>query len=174
MASRCCIRGARWKSSWGPPKKRKDLKRATKLLLDAGASPGTTRNKLDRALGSALPDGQASTVESGTVGELVSAYVAAQCEVLASNDVGMRTGTPAVHKTRVAGRRLRSTLRIFGEVFDTAPAEELDNELKWYADVLGKVRDCDILSSRMEKANRRPASLEHVRGPVEAGVDEYS
>jgi CHAD domain-containing protein len=153
----------------GPAGKKKDLKRATKLMLDAGASPGTTRNKLDRALGSALPDGQTSTDESGTVGDLVAAYVAAQCEVLASNDVGMRTGRPAVHKTRVAARRLRSTLRIFGDVFGAAPAEELDSELKWYADVLGQVRDRDILSSRLDKqiADLPP---EQVRGPVEAEV----
>jgi CHAD domain-containing protein len=153
----------------GPAGKKKDLKRATKMLLAAGAAPGTTRNKLDRALGPALPDGQPSPVESGTVGELVAAYIAAQCEVLASNDVGMRTGTPAVHKTRVAARRLRSTLRIFSDVFEPGPAEELDNELKWYADVLGRVRDRDILSSRLTKqiADLPP---EQVRGPVEAEV----
>lgn len=155
----------------GPAGKRKDLKRARKLLLDAGASPSTTRNKLDRALGSALPDGQASTVEPGAVGELVAAYVAAQCEVLASNDVGMRTGTPAVHKTRVAARRLRSTLRIFDDVFDNAPAEELDKELKWYADVLGQVRDRDILSSRLDK-HIAELPAEQVRGPVEAEVNK--
>ena len=102
-------------------------------------------------MGPALGDGQAPAVESGTVGELVAAYVAAQCEVLASNDVGMRTGTPAVHKTRVAARRLRSTLRMFDDVFDAAPAEELNNELSWYADVLGQVRDRDILSGRLTK-----------------------
>jgi CHAD domain-containing protein len=153
----------------GPAGKKKDLKRATKLLQDAGASPSTARNKLDRALGAALPDGQAATVQAGTVGELVAAYVAAQCEVLASNDVGMRTGAPAVHKTRVAARRLRSTLRIFSDIFEAASAEELNNELKWYADVLGPVRDRDILSSRLGKqiADLPP---EHVRGPVEAEV----
>ena len=109
------------------------------------------------------------TAVSGTVGELVAAYLAEQCEVLASNDVGMRTGTPAVHKTRVAARRLRSTLRIFSDVFEAEPAEELDNELKWYADVLGQVRDRDILSSRLGKqiADLPP---EQVRGPVEAEV----
>jgi CHAD domain-containing protein len=153
----------------GPAGKKKDLKRATKLLQDAGASPSTTRNKLDRALGATLPDGQAATVQSGTVGELVAAYVAAQCEVLASNDVGMRTGAPAVHKTRVAARRLRSTLRIFGDVFEAAPAEELNNQLKWYADVLGPVRDRDILSGRLAKqiADLPP---EQLRGPVEAEI----
>ncbi len=153
----------------GPAGKKKDLKRATKLLQEAGASPSSTRNKLDRALGATLPDGQAAPVQSGTVGELVAAYVAAQCEVLASNDVGMRTGAPAVHKTRVAARRLRSTLRIFGDVFEAAPAEELNNQLKWYADVLGPVRDRDILSSRLAKqiADLPP---KQVRGPVEAEI----
>jgi CHAD domain-containing protein len=155
----------------GPAGEKKDLKRARKLLQDAGAAPSTTPNKLDRALGPALPNGQVSTVESGTVGELVAAYLATQCDVLASNDIGMRTGTPDVHKTRVAARRLRSTLRIFDDVVDAAPAEELDNELKWYADLLGEVRDRDILRSRLLKqiADLPP---EHVRGPVEAELSK--
>ena len=82
----------------GPAGKKKDLKRARKLLEDAGASPSTSKTKLDRALTPTLGDGGASTVESGTVGELVAQYLTAQCDVLASNDVGMRTGTPAVHR----------------------------------------------------------------------------
>jgi CHAD domain-containing protein len=153
----------------GPAGKKKDLKRARKLLLAAGASPATSRTKLDQALGPLSPDRQGSTVEAGTVGELVAAYVAAQCDVLAGNDVGMRTGEPAVHKTRVAARRLRSTLRVFGEVVDTAPAEELNNQLAWYADLLGQVRDRDILSSQLTK---RIAELppEQVHGPVEAEI----
>jgi CHAD domain-containing protein len=118
-----------------------------------------------------LGDGQVLAVEPGTVGELVAAYVAAQCNVLASNDVGMRTGTPAVHKTRVAARRLRSTLRIFSDVFDAAAAEELDNELQWYAELLGQVRDRDILSSRL---THQIAELppEQVRGQVEREIIE--
>jgi CHAD domain-containing protein len=156
----------------GPAGKKKDLKRARKLLEDAGASPSTSRTKLDRALTPTSGDGgdgRVSRVEPGTVGELVAACLATQCDVLASNDIGMRTGTPDVHKTRVAARRLRSTLRIFDDVVDAAPAEELDNELKWYADQLGQVRDRDILSSRLVKqiADLRP---EHVRGPVEAEI----
>jgi CHAD domain-containing protein len=153
----------------GPAGKKKDLKQARKLLEAAGASPSTTRTKLDRALGPTLGDGRMSTVEAGTVGELVAAYLATQCEVLASNDVGMRTGRPAVHKTRVAVRRLRSTLRIFGDVFQPAPAEELDNELSWYADLLGEVRDRDILSNRLTKQiGELPP--DQVRGEVEAEI----
>jgi inorganic triphosphatase YgiF len=56
--------------------------------------------------------------------ELVAAYVAAQCHVLASIDVGLRIGAPEVHQTRVGARRLRSTLRIFGDVVDAAAAAE--------------------------------------------------
>ncbi len=147
----------------------KDLKRAGELLLAAGATPSTARTKLDRALGPTLQDGPAQAAERGTVGALVAAYVADQCDVLASNDVGLRTGTPEVHKTRVAARRLRSTLRIFGDIVDADPAEKLNEELKWYAGVLGEVRDRDILSRRLLKqiAELPP---EQVRGPVEAEI----
>jgi CHAD domain-containing protein len=153
----------------GPAGKKKDLKRARQLLMNAGASPSTTRTKLDRALGPALGDGQVPAVEPGTIGELVATYLAAQCDVLASNDVGMRTGRPAVHKTRVAARRLRSTLRIFGDVFHPAAAAELDNELSWYADLLGEVRDREILSNRLTKeiAELPP---HHIRGGIEAEI----
>ena len=156
----------------GPAGKKKDLKRARKLLQDAGASPSTSRTKLDRALAPASPDGQPAAVESGTIGELVAAYLAAQCDVLASNDVGFRTGTPAVHKTRVAARRLRSTLRVFDDAINTAAAEELNDELVWYADLLGQVRDQDILSNRLTKeiADLPP---EQVRGSVEAEIKEH-
>jgi CHAD domain-containing protein len=156
----------------GPAGKKKDLKRARKLLEAAGASPSTSRTKLDRALAPTSGnrgDGGAATVEPGTIGELVAAYLTAQCDVLASNDVGMRTGTPAVHKTRVAARRMRSTLRIFGDVVAADPAEELNAELQWYANLLGEVRDRDILSSRLTK---QIAELpqEQVRGEVEAEI----
>jgi CHAD domain-containing protein len=153
----------------GPAGETKDLKRTGKLLRAAGATPSTTRTKLDRVLGPTLPYGQAISIEPGTVGELVAAYIAAQCDVLASNDVGLRTGAPEVHKTRVAVRRLRSTLRIFGDVIDAAPAEELNNELVWYADLLGQVRDRDVLTERLT-ALIADLPVDQVRGPVEAEI----
>jgi CHAD domain-containing protein len=153
----------------GPAGKKKDMKRTRKLLLTAGATPSTKRTKLDRALGPTSSNGAESAVKAGTVGELVGAYVADQCDVLASNDVGLRTGAPAAHKTRVAARRLRSTLRTFGDVVHAGPADELNNELAWYADVLGEVRDREVLNSRLTTliADLPP---EHVRGPVEAEI----
>ncbi|HET8915098.1 MAG TPA: CYTH domain-containing protein, partial [Propionibacteriaceae bacterium] len=76
----------------GPAGRKKDLKRARKLLLRAGAIPTAVRTKLDRALGSMSTNGHEPAAKAGTVGELVAAYLATQCDVLASNDVGLRTG----------------------------------------------------------------------------------
>ena len=153
----------------GPAGKKKDLKRAGKLLRAAGATASHTRTKLDRALGETLPDEPAPVIKSGTVGELVGEYLATQCDVLASNDVGLRTGAPAVHQTRVAVRRLRSTLRSFGDVVEPAPAEELNNELVWYADLLGQVRDREVLSRRLTELIA-DLPVDQVRGPVEAEI----
>ncbi len=153
----------------GSAGKKKDLRRAGNLLRAAGATPSTSGTKLDRALGATSSNGQETKVEPGTVGELIGAYIAAQCDVLASNDVVLRTGAPQVHKTRVAARRLRSTLRVFDDVVDTAPADDLNTELAWYADLLGKVRDREVLDRRL---TTRISDLppEHVRGPVEAEI----
>lgn len=152
----------------GPAGKKRDLKRAGKLLRAAGVTPSSMRTELDRAFG-LTSNGQESGVEPGTVGELVGAYLAAQCDLLASNDVGLRTGAPVVHETRVAARRLRSTLRVFNDVVDAAPAEELNNELAWYADLLGEVRDREVLSARLT-ALIDDLPPEQVRGPVEAEI----
>jgi inorganic triphosphatase YgiF len=53
----------------------------------------------------------------------------------------LRIGAPEVHQTRVAARRLRNTLRIFGDVVDAAAAEELSTELVWYANQLDRAAD---------------------------------
>jgi CHAD domain-containing protein len=153
----------------GPAGKEKDLKPARKLLLSAGATPSVVRTKLDRVLGPISSNGHKPAVAAGTVGELVSSYLGAQCDVLASNDVGLRTGAPVVHKTRVAARRLRSTLRVFGDVVDSGPAQQLDDELAWYAELLGEVRDREVLNDRLSTLIAElPA--EQIRGPVEAEI----
>ena len=53
-----------------------------------------------------------------------------------------------VHPTRVAVRRLRSTIRVFADLFEPSEAEHLEEELVWWADLLGRVRDLDILAER--------------------------
>lgn len=51
----------------------------------------------------------------------------------------------AVHPTRVAVRRMRSTLRTFGELFEPRAVERVDHELEWVAAELGTVRDREVL-----------------------------
>jgi CHAD domain-containing protein len=56
-----------------------------------------------------------------------------------------------VHQARVSIRRLRSTLRTFGELFEPAWSSPLATELSWYAAILGEVRDLDVLRVSLEK-----------------------
>jgi CHAD domain-containing protein len=55
----------------------------------------------------------------------------------------------AVHQARVGTRRLRSDLRTFGPLIDAGWSEPLRAELKWLADLLGAVRDRDVLIERV-------------------------
>lgn len=154
----------------GPAGSEKVLRKAGKWLLAAGATPSASANKVDRALGdeSARSDAPGSP---GTVGELVGSYIATQCDVIACNDVGLRTGQSLVHKTRVAVRRLRSMLRVFNDLFEADPAAELNDELAWYAELLGGVRDCDVLAGHVPSRVKRLPAV-HVLGPVQADIEK--
>lgn len=110
-----------------------------------------------------------------TLGDLVGDYIAAQCDVIECNDAELRTGASAqpalVHKTRVAVRRLRSVLRVFGDLFEAQQAARLDEELVWFAGLLGSVRDCDVLAEHLpDRIGRLPA--EYILGPVQADIDK--
>ena len=109
------------------------------------------------------------TEAPGTLRELVGAYVTEQCTVILDAEPALRGGENVVHVTRVAVRRLRSTLRVFGELFDVARAGHLEDELVWWAGLLGAVRDLDILA---EGLTREIAVLppELVLGPVESTI----
>lgn len=108
-------------------------------LLAAGATTSAHGSKLARALGEPAP-----TAPLPGVGGLVDDYLRAQYERLAWGDLRLRRGEDVVHKTRVAVRRIRSTLRVFAPLFDSRAAH-LDAELSWYADVLGHVRDLGVV-----------------------------
>jgi CHAD domain-containing protein len=73
----------------------------------------------------------------------------------------------AVHKMRVATRRLRSTLKTFRPLWDRAATDHLRAELKWLAEVLGKVRDAEVMAARLERSLDGLAP-ELVVGPVRA------
>ena len=139
-----------------------------KRLRAAGAERSTSRSKLRRALGTddarALPD-------AGTVGALVTDYLVAQGREFVRCDLALRMGEPEVHKFRVAIRRMRSTLRVFGPVFDAQRVAQLEPELVWLAELLGEVRDRDVLRQRLAaQVAELPAEL--VLGPVSAQIEQ--
>jgi CHAD domain-containing protein len=69
----------------------------------------------------------------------------------------------------VAIRRLRSTLRVFGKVLDRSAVGDLEDELKWFAGLLGDVRDCQVQRRRFTKAlDGFPEQL--VLGPVRSRI----
>jgi len=138
-------------------------------LVEWGATRSAHASKLQRALGTETGDPAATPVPE-TLGDLVSAYVSTQCTEIVKGDLALRLGHSAVHPTRVALRRLRSTMRIFSDVFDAEQAAALEPELVWFAGLLGEVRDRDILSERLlGQIAELPA--EFVLGPVAAHVE---
>ena len=109
------------------------------------------------------------TDRAQTLADLIGAYLAEQCAVIIDAEPQLRAGENVIHVTRVAVRRLRSTIRVFGELFDIAQAGLLEEELVWWAAVLGAVRDLDILQASM---TTRIAGLppEVTLGPVESTI----
>ena len=97
-------------------------------------------------------------------------YLAAQAQEIVRCDLGVRLGEPEVHKFRVAIRRLRSTLRVFGPVFEPERVAQLEPELVWLAGLLGEVRDRDVLRERLAgQVAELPAEM--VLGPVAAHIE---
>jgi CHAD domain-containing protein len=101
--------------------------------------------------------------ESASAPDLIADYLSEQCTVIIDSEAQLRAGENVVHATRVAVRRMRSTIRVFAEFFEPAGAEHLEEELVWWAGLLGKVRDMDIL------AQRQAALLEELPGELILG-----
>jgi CHAD domain-containing protein len=140
-----------------------------KRLRRAGARPAASASKLARALPAVGP-GAGKAGRKLRAGDVVAAYIAEQQRAILAGDLALRRGDDGViHKTRVATRRLRSTLRIFGRLFDHERAAALDEELRWFAGQLGQVRDRQVLRRRLDTMlDAIDASL--LLGPVQARV----
>jgi CHAD domain-containing protein len=122
-----------------------------KRLLHAGACPSTSRSKLARASVGIGNEGVGTPRTSA--GALLLDYLNTQADAIVAGHFAIhRDADDAVHKTRVACRRTRSTLRTFGDFFDADRASGFEVELKWYAEVLGNVRDAEVLRARFKAA----------------------
>jgi CHAD domain-containing protein len=151
------------------------LDRVERRLLDAGIRRSDARSKLARVLGERLP-APVPVPRPGrkaAVGEVVLGYLHEQAEAIVWGDPAVRQDLPdAVHKMRVATRRMRSALQAYRKVVDRSATRELTNELKWLAGVLGDARDLEVLHARFTHAvDELPDEL--VVGPVHARLTRY-
>jgi CHAD domain-containing protein len=124
-------------------------------LLQAGAKAAEPTPKYVRALGGRErvlgPEVVPPEVDADAgVETLLRHDLASGTLRLFRHEAGVRTGEDpeAVHQARVATRRLRSTLRTFSELLDKEWTDRLRDDLKWLADLLGQVRDTDVLLAR--------------------------
>jgi CHAD domain-containing protein len=129
--------------------------RLSKLLRRSGASASSQGEKLRLALADRIAEmdigAPAPAVPPATLGQLFQARTVSSLTQLVSHDIGLRLDRQSedVHQARVAGRRLRSDIKTFRPILDRGWVEETTNELRWWGDVLGTVRDLDVLDERI-------------------------
>jgi CHAD domain-containing protein len=115
------------------------LRTLRKELRRAGARPVRKQKDEER---SDLPGAAA-----------VQAMLKRQHARMLAHDPGVRLGDDPedVHQMRVATRRLRATLRAARRFFTDNETEAVRAELSWFADLLGSVRDLDVLVGQLRE-----------------------
>ncbi|MFF9127049.1 CHAD domain-containing protein [Streptomyces sp. NPDC014889] len=144
-----------------------------KALRDRGAERAGTRSEVARALtgtGSPVdpsPDPRPASAP-GSSGEHVLTYVRGLVATLTDLDPAVRRGRPdAVHRMRVACRRLRGCLRTYRPLLDRSVTDPVRADLKWLGGELGAERDHEVLAERLATGvGELPGEL--VLGPVTA------
>lgn len=157
------------------------LDRVDNWLADSGIRRAAAPSKLARLLGDLLPARQPAVRKRSPrklrprtpAGEVVRAYLAGQVQRLHALDPAVRADAPdAVHQMRVTSRRLRSALRTFRLVLDTARANRIRDELAWLARVLGGARDAEVMAAQLGvELGELPADL--AGGPVGAAIAHH-
>jgi CHAD domain-containing protein len=140
---------------------RKLLDRVDDVLSKAGAVAGTFVPKHIRALGQLEPPEltppTGTLSRTSTAGEVVTEALRGDIARMLGYDPLVRLREPlpdgdtAVHQMRVGIRRLRTDLKTFRPLLNTAWANGLREELSWLADALGAARDAEVLRARLHK-----------------------
>lgn len=145
------------------------------LCAGSGAQPGsrnsTLRSELSRHSRQSEPVVPCPK-RKGEAAAVVLFFLHQHVRSLKEQDPLVRSGEPeAIHKMRVASRRLRSSLATYRKLLAGDTAGELRGELKWLAGLLGEARDAQVMQDRLRDILAgEPAEL--VLGPVSRRIDE--
>jgi CHAD domain-containing protein len=135
------------------------LGRVAEVLRDAGARRSRGMPKLVRAVGRETLGEIATIPEArGTTDAIVRAREAIESAVsrfLAHDPLVVLDVDPEdVHQTRVGLRRLRTHLRNFRPVLARPWADDLRREIRWFARLLGDVRDLDVMQATLAASSQ--------------------
>ncbi len=67
-----------------------------------------------------------------------------------------------IHQMRIAARRLRVSLKMFGQMLPGEAAKRFDREFQWFARSLGELRDLDVQAENF-KAYQQTIGAEHLQ-----------
>lgn len=84
-----------------------------------------------------------------------------------------------VHQMRIATRRLRSALNVFGCVTSKQSCKDLLTELKWISGILGDARDLDILTTQtlpplLKQLQNEPSLIELAKQARQQRLQAYA
>ncbi|MDP9264754.1 MAG: CHAD domain-containing protein, partial [Chloroflexota bacterium] len=151
--------------------------RVVGALRSAGAEAGDRRTKYAWALGDRVPPPEvlAPKITARSTAADVARYgLATSVIALIRRDADVRGGgdPEAVHQARVVVRRLRSDLRTFKGVLDAEWTRAMRTELDWLGEILGRVRDRQVLAARLREGRDVPddADLRPVTGILDEEV----
>lgn len=148
-----------------------DLDAIEAQLLSSGLTRSTSGSKVARSLG--LERGAEEEAPGPlTAGDVAMRHIRRQVGVLQGIEGDVRRDVPdAVHKARVATRRLRSSLRTFRRLFDRAVTDPFAAEVRWLGEMLGGPRDAEVLRVRI-LGDLEALPPEQVVGDVRARLTE--
>jgi len=142
----------------GPQGTEEELGELVELFRERWELRAQTRSKFSRALD--LLDRHDAVAVDNTMSEAAIKTLGRHFRRLLSREEAVRVRDDAedVHDMRVASRRLLAALRVFAAALDPRAAKPARKELRRLLEILGAVRDLDVLEARiLEYRDARPA-----------------
>jgi CHAD domain-containing protein len=122
-----------------------------------------------------LPDlGPVEITDDSTIGEVAYAVLRKQLGLLRAHEPGTRLGDDPeeLHDMRVATRRLRAALSLFGGVLPQR-AHHVRDELRWLAQALGEVRDLDVQLEELVEWQKKAGERQEALAPLHAVLERH-